>query len=75
MGDDFYLDLLFFHVHQLRYVVVELKSAPPAATSCRPSGCSPRTTSKHSPQSESDKPADPRCGSPGVAGSHDRGWS
>ncbi|HEY5857289.1 MAG TPA: PDDEXK nuclease domain-containing protein [Aldersonia sp.] len=25
-GDDFYLDLLFFHVEQLRYVVVELKS-------------------------------------------------
>ena len=25
-GDDFYLDLLFFHVEQLRYVVVELKT-------------------------------------------------
>lgn len=25
-GDDFYLDLLFFHVIQLRYVVVELKT-------------------------------------------------
>jgi predicted nuclease of restriction endonuclease-like (RecB) superfamily len=25
-GDDFYLDLLFFHVEQLRYVVVELKA-------------------------------------------------
>jgi predicted nuclease of restriction endonuclease-like (RecB) superfamily len=25
-GDDFYLDLLFFHVAQLRYVVVELKT-------------------------------------------------
>jgi predicted nuclease of restriction endonuclease-like (RecB) superfamily len=25
-GDDFYLDLLFFHVSQLRYVVVELKT-------------------------------------------------
>jgi len=25
-GDDFYLDLLFFHVVQLRYVVVELKT-------------------------------------------------
>ena len=24
-GDDFYVDLLFFHVEQLRYVVVELK--------------------------------------------------
>ncbi|GGF11738.1 hypothetical protein GCM10011399_02000 [Subtercola lobariae] len=24
-GDDFYIDLLFFHVDQLRYVVVELK--------------------------------------------------
>lgn len=24
-GDDFYLDLLFFHVEQLRYVVIELK--------------------------------------------------
>ena len=24
-GDDFYIDLLFFHVEQLRYVVVELK--------------------------------------------------
>jgi predicted nuclease of restriction endonuclease-like (RecB) superfamily len=24
-GSDFYIDLLFFHVHQLRYVVVELK--------------------------------------------------
>jgi predicted nuclease of restriction endonuclease-like (RecB) superfamily len=27
-GDDFYLDLLFFHVEQLRYVVVELKAGP-----------------------------------------------
>jgi len=25
-GDDFYVDLLFFHVEQLRYVVIELKS-------------------------------------------------
>jgi len=25
-GDDFYLDLLFFHVDQLRYVVIELKT-------------------------------------------------
>ncbi|PZU41728.1 MAG: hypothetical protein DI573_00380 [Microbacterium sp.] len=25
-GDDFYIDLLFFHVEQLRYVVVELKT-------------------------------------------------
>ncbi len=25
-GDDFYVDLLFFHVEQLRYVVVELKT-------------------------------------------------
>ena len=25
-GDDFYLDLLFFHVVQLRYIVVELKT-------------------------------------------------
>ena len=25
-GDDFYLDLLFFHIEQLRYVVVELKT-------------------------------------------------
>jgi len=25
-GDDFYLDLLFFHVVQLRYVVIELKA-------------------------------------------------
>jgi RecB family endonuclease NucS len=25
-GDDFYLDLLFFHVDQFRYVVVELKT-------------------------------------------------
>lgn len=25
-GDDFYIDLLFFHVTQLRYVVIELKS-------------------------------------------------
>ena len=25
-GDDFYVDLLFFHVQQLRYVVVELKT-------------------------------------------------
>ncbi len=25
-GDDFYIDLLFFHVDQLRYVVVELKT-------------------------------------------------
>jgi predicted nuclease of restriction endonuclease-like (RecB) superfamily len=25
-GDDFYLDLLFFHIDQLRYVVVELKT-------------------------------------------------
>ncbi|TFD37068.1 DUF1016 domain-containing protein [Cryobacterium sp. TMT2-10] len=25
-GDDFYLDLLFFHVEQLRYVVIELKT-------------------------------------------------
>ena len=25
-GDDFYLDLLFFHVEQLRYIVVELKA-------------------------------------------------
>lgn len=24
-GDDFFVDLLFFHVEQLRYVVVELK--------------------------------------------------
>jgi hypothetical protein len=24
-GDDFYVDLLFFHIEQLRYVVVELK--------------------------------------------------
>jgi predicted nuclease of restriction endonuclease-like (RecB) superfamily len=24
-GDDFFIDLLFFHVTQLRYVVVELK--------------------------------------------------
>lgn len=24
-GDDFYIDLLFFHIEQLRYVVVELK--------------------------------------------------
>lgn len=24
-GDDFYVDLLFFHVEQLRYVVIELK--------------------------------------------------
>lgn len=27
-GDDFYVDLLFFHVEQLRYVVIELKSEP-----------------------------------------------
>jgi predicted nuclease of restriction endonuclease-like (RecB) superfamily len=25
-GDDFYVDLLFFHVEQLRYVVIELKT-------------------------------------------------
>jgi len=25
-GDDFYIDLLFFHIEQLRYVVVELKT-------------------------------------------------
>lgn len=25
-GDDFYIDLLFFHVEQLRYVVIELKA-------------------------------------------------
>ena len=25
-GDDFYIDLLFFHTEQLRYVVVELKT-------------------------------------------------
>ena len=25
-GDDFYVDLLFFHVEQLRYMVVELKA-------------------------------------------------
>ena len=25
-GDDFYVDLLFFHVEQLRYIVVELKA-------------------------------------------------
>lgn len=25
-GDDFYIDLLFFHVEQLRYVVIELKT-------------------------------------------------
>ncbi|WP_425562249.1 PDDEXK nuclease domain-containing protein [Leifsonia kafniensis] len=25
-GDDFYLDLLFFHIEQLRYVVIELKT-------------------------------------------------
>ncbi|MEY2848383.1 MAG: hypothetical protein RI885_1048 [Actinomycetota bacterium] len=25
-GDDFYLDLLFFHVEQLRYIVIELKT-------------------------------------------------
>jgi hypothetical protein len=25
-GDDFYLDLLFFHVEQLRYFVIELKT-------------------------------------------------
>jgi len=25
-GNDFYVDLLFFHVEQLRYVVIELKS-------------------------------------------------
>jgi len=24
-GSDFYIDLLFFHIHQLRYVVIELK--------------------------------------------------
>lgn len=27
-GDDFYVDLLFFHVEQLRYVVIELKAEP-----------------------------------------------
>lgn len=27
-GDDFYVDLLFFHVEQLRYVVIELKTEP-----------------------------------------------
>ncbi|MGO2035984.1 MAG: PDDEXK nuclease domain-containing protein [Brevibacterium sp.] len=27
-GQDFYLDLLFFHVEQLRYIVVELKAGP-----------------------------------------------
>lgn len=27
-GDDFFIDLLFFHVEQLRYVVVELKTGP-----------------------------------------------
>lgn len=27
-GQDFYLDLLFFHVEQLRYIVVELKTGP-----------------------------------------------
>lgn len=27
-GDDFYLDLLFFHVTQLRYIVIELKAGP-----------------------------------------------
>ena len=27
-GDDFYIDLLFFHVDQLRYVVIELKTEP-----------------------------------------------
>ena len=26
-GDDFYVDLLFFHVEQLRYVVIELKTS------------------------------------------------
>ncbi|MBG6215577.1 putative nuclease of restriction endonuclease-like (RecB) superfamily [Arthrobacter sp. CAN_A6] len=25
-GDDFYIDLLFFHVQQLRYVVIKLKA-------------------------------------------------
>jgi predicted nuclease of restriction endonuclease-like (RecB) superfamily len=25
-GDDYYFDLLFFHVEQLRYVVIELKT-------------------------------------------------
>lgn len=25
-GDDFYLDLLFFHIEQLRYIVIELKT-------------------------------------------------
>lgn len=25
-GDDFYIDLLFFHVEQVRYVVIELKT-------------------------------------------------
>jgi len=25
-GDDFFIDLLFFHVEQLRYVVIELKA-------------------------------------------------
>ncbi|MFC8302883.1 PDDEXK nuclease domain-containing protein [Specibacter sp. NPDC057265] len=25
-GDDFHLDLLFFHVEQLRYIVIELKT-------------------------------------------------
>lgn len=25
-GDDFYIDLLFFHVEQMRYIVVELKT-------------------------------------------------
>jgi predicted nuclease of restriction endonuclease-like (RecB) superfamily len=27
-GQDFYIDLLFFHVEQLRYIVVELKAGP-----------------------------------------------
>lgn len=27
-GDDFFIDLLFFHVDQLRYVVIELKTEP-----------------------------------------------
>lgn len=26
-GDDFYVDLLFFHIEQLRYIVIELKAA------------------------------------------------
>lgn len=30
-GDDFYVDLLFFHVEQLRYFVIELKTGKNSA--------------------------------------------